>query len=269
MSFKKNKAFSLVEISVVIVILMIMIAGLIQSSRVIKNMRLTTARSVTQSSAMPWINYIVTWYDATAADAFIDGETDDADLISRWNGAEIRYSDRITLTQVDDTKKPALVSNGMYGLPSIKFDGINDYLQSENLEQAILSYRSGTAFIVFEPKTVVSTEKRSIFYQGSECGREFDLAYSFNNIKGNFGLASSSEGCGSTSATTSSFDFVVPNEKIISSIVIYQAPMANNSIDNIKIFRNGYLQTSSAINGGYNSPIIESSKTIFGNEYFN
>jgi hypothetical protein len=47
---------------------------------------------------------------------------------------------------------------------------------------------------------------------------------------------------------------------MISSIVIYQAPMANNSIDNIKIFRNGYLQTSSAINGGYNSPIIESSK---------
>lgn len=260
MSFKKNKAFSLVEISVVIVILMIMIAGLIQSSRVIKSMRLTTARSVTQSSAMPWINYIVTWYDATATDAFIDSETDDGDLISRWNGAEIRYSDRIMLTQVDDTKKPVLVSNGMYGLPSIKFDGINDYLQSENSEQAILSYRSGTAFIVFEPKTVASTEKRSIFYQGSECGREFDLAYSFNNIKGNFGLASSSEGCGSTSATTSSFDYVVPNEKIISSIVIYQAPMTNNSIDNIKIYRNGYLQTSSAINGGYNSPIIESSK---------
>ena len=260
MSFKKNKAFSLVEISVVIVILMIMIAGLIQSSRVIKSMRLTTARSVTQSSAMPWINYIVTWYDATAADAFVESENDDGDMISFWNGAEIRYSDRIKLAQVDDTKKPILVSNGMYGLPSIKFDGIDDYMQSENIEQSILSYRSGTAFIVFEPKTVVSTEKRSILYQGSECGREFDLGYSFNNVKGNFGLASSSENCGSTNATTSSFDYVVQNEKIISSIVVYQTPMVSGVTDNIKIYRNGYLQNVSKVNTGYNSPVIESSK---------
>ena len=260
MSFKKNKAFSLVEISVVIVILMIMIAGLIQSSRVVKSMRLNTARNVTQSSAMPWINYIVTWYDATASDAFIDSETDDADTISRWNGAEIRYTDRITITQVDDTKKPTLVSNGMYGLPSVKFDGVDDYMQSENLESSILTYRSATAFIVFEPKTVISTEKRSLLYQGSECGREFDLGYSFNNVKGNFGLASSSNSCGSTSATTTSFDFVVQNEKMISSIVVYQAPMTSGSTENIKIYRNGYLQSVSAINNGYNSSSIESTK---------
>ncbi len=260
MSFKKNKAFSLVEISVVIVIVMIMIAGLIQSSRVIKSMRLTTARSVTQSSAMPWINYIVTWYDATAADAFIDSETDDADLISRWNGAEIRYSDRINLIQVDETKKPTLVSNGMYGLPSVKFDGVDDFMESENPEQSILTYRSATVFVVLEPKTVASTEKRSILYQGSECGREFDLGYSFDNVKGNFGLASSSQNCGSTNATTTSFDYVVQNEKMISSIVIYQSPMISGTTDNIKIFRNGYLQNISKINTGYNSPIIESSK---------
>jgi len=258
---KKNKAFSLVELSVVIVIVMIMIAGLIQSSRLIGAMRISTARNVTQSSAMPWINYIVTWYDATAADAFLESETDDGDKISRWNGAEVRYSDRINLDQVDDAKKPIFTSNGMYGLPSVKFDGIDDYLGSENLEQLILTYRSASVFIVFEPKTIVSDEKRSILYQPSVCGREFDVGYNFSS-KGNFGLSSGSgSDCGGQiNATTSGIDFAVQNEKIVASLIVYQSPMEVGNTSNIKIFRNGYSQTVSAVSNGYTSALIESTK---------
>lgn len=256
----KNKAFSLIEISVVIVIVMIMIAGLMQASRVIGSMRITTARNVTQSSAMPWINYIVTWYDATATDAFIESETNDGNKVSRWNGAEIRYSDRINIIQVDDTKKPIFVSNGMYGLPSIKFDGVDDYFASEQIEQSILTYRSGAVFIVFEPKTTSSTAKRSIFYQPSVCGREFDVGYGFGGQVSNFGLASSSESCGSTNATTSGLNYVVPNEKIVVSMNIYQAPMIKGDTSNIKIYRNGYLETTSKVNEGYNSTLIETTK---------
>ena len=262
MSCKKNRAFSLIEISVVIVIVMIMIAGLLQASRVVGNMRIATARNVTQSSAMPWINYIVTWYDATASDAFLESETDDGDKVSRWNGAEVRYSDRINLDQIDDAKKPIYTSNGMYGLPSIKFDGVDDYFGSENLEQAVLTYRSGTVFVVFEPKTISTTIKRSIFYQPTECGREFDVGYGFGGGQGNFGLASSSGLCGDTNATTSGPDFVVQNEKIVASLVIYQAPMVKGDTSNIKIFRNGYLaqETNSKVNLGYNSALIENTK---------
>jgi hypothetical protein len=256
---KKNKAFSLVELSVVIVIVMIMIAGLIQSSRIIGAMRISTARNVTQSSSMPWINYIVTWYDATASDAFLESETDDGDKISRWNGAEVRYTDRINLNQTDDDKKPIYVSNGMYGLPSIRFDGIDDYLGSENLEQSILTYRSASVFIVFEPKVVTANDKRSILYQPSECGREFDVGYNFAS-KGNFGIASSSESCGQTNATASGIDFVVQNEKIVASLIIYQTPMASGDITNIKSFRNGYLEKLYKVNNGYTSSLMENTK---------
>ena len=259
MSHKTNKAFSLIEISVVIVIVMIMIAGLLQGSRVISSMRITTARNVTNSSAMPWINYIVTWYDVTAGDAFVESENDDGDKISRWNGAELRYTDRVNLTQTDETKKPILISNGMYGLPSLKFDGVDDYFMSENLEQSVLSYRSGSVFIVFEPKTTSATAKRTIFYQPVECGREFDVGYGFNGLAGNFGLASSSGDCGSTSATTSGLNYVVTNEKIVASMVISQAPMVQNDVSNIKIYRNGFLETSTKVGVGYNSALIENS----------
>ena len=261
MSCRKNRAFSLIEISVVIVIVMIMIAGLLQGSRVISSMRITTARNVTNSSAMPWINYIVTWYDVTAGDAFVESENDDGDKISRWNGAELRYTDRVNLTQTDETKKPILISNGMYGLPSLKFDGVDDYFMSENLEQSVLSYRSGSVFIVFEPKTTSATAKRTIFYQPVECGREFDVGYGFGGNVGNFGLASSSEDCAvGTNATTSSLNYVVTNEKIVASMVISQAPMVQNDVSNIKIYRNGFLETSTKVGVGYNSALIENSK---------
>ena len=256
---KKNKAFSLVELSVVIVIVMIMIAGLIQSSRIIGAMRIATARNVTQSSAMPWINYIVTWYDATAADAFLESETDDGDKISRWNGAEVRYSDRINLNQTDDVKKPIYTSNGMYGLPSIKFDGVDDYLGSENLEQSILTYRSASVFIVFEPKTITASDKRSILYQPEVCGREFDVGYNFGS-KGNFGIASSSGTCGTTNATTSGIDFVVQNEKIVVSLIIHQSPVTVGDTSNIKTFRNGYLESVSKVNAGFTSQLAQDTK---------
>jgi hypothetical protein len=147
----------------------------------------------------------------------------------------------------------------MYGLPSIKFDGIDDYLGSENLEQSILTYRSASVFVVFEPKTIISNEKRSILYQPSECGREFDVGYNLNS-KGNFGLASGSESCGQINATTSGIDFAVQNEKIVASLIVYQSPMVLGNPSNIKIFRNGYLQSVSNINSGYTSSLIENTK---------
>ncbi|NBX52644.1 MAG: prepilin-type N-terminal cleavage/methylation domain-containing protein [Proteobacteria bacterium] len=273
-SLKKphQHAFSLVELAVVILILGVLIAGLVQSSRLITNMRLNVARDVTQSSAMPWINYIVTWYDSTAIDAFNESDTDDGDLISRWNGAEIRYSDRINLVQTDSTKKPTYVSNGMFGLPSVKFDGTSDILESESSNQDVLTYRSGTIFVVFEPKTVNSANKKTIFFNTSSCDTELDFGMSFNNVKGAIGIASavSGEGCSTTYATQSSGDFAVPNEKIVASLIIYQSPTTQGSTDNIKIFRNGNLWSSNQVNAqSFNSPTISSSqKYSSGNNKF-
>lgn len=160
---KKISAFSLVEISVVIIILMVMIAGLVQSSRLIVASRLSSARNLTSSSAMPWINYIVAWHDTTSIDAFLEEENNNGKKVSSWSGAEIRYNDRVNLVQDDDAKKPILTMNSLYGLPALKFDGIDDYLISKNPEQDVLSYRSGSIFLVFEPREVVSNKKNTIF----------------------------------------------------------------------------------------------------------
>lgn len=52
MSFniKSNKAFSLIELSIVILIIGILVAGVTQSSRLINQIKLSLAQSITRSS---------------------------------------------------------------------------------------------------------------------------------------------------------------------------------------------------------------------------
>jgi len=249
---KLKSAFSLVELAVVIVIVGIMIAGIIQSSRLINNMRLNVARDLTQSSAMPWINYIVTWYDATAGDAFNEKETNDGNNISRWNGAEVRYQDRINLVQENNDKKPKYIIHGMNGLPSVKFDGVNDILESEFSNQDVLTYRSASIFAVFEVKNI-DTTKRTLFFNKGDCGKQLDLAMNINNSSGSIGVASGYNGetaCSTSNATYSSAGFIKGFERVIASVVINQGPIASDSTDNVKIYRNGNIDSSNSINSG-------------------
>ena len=275
MNKKIKSAFSLVELAVVIVVVGIMIAGIMQSSRLINNMRLNVARDLTQSSAMPWINYIVTWYDATAGDAFNEKETNDGDLISRWNGAEVRYQDRINLLQDNDTKKPKFIIHGMNGLPSIKFDGVNDILESEFSNQDVLTYRSASLFAVFEVKNV-NTTKGTLFFNKGDCERQLDLAMNINNSSGSVGIASgynAETACSTSYATYSNSNFVKPFERVVIAVVINQGPIASDSTSNVKIYRNGNLETSNSINsGGANnfnsSAMVNEQRYAYGNNKF-
>ncbi|MFM7620300.1 MAG: prepilin-type N-terminal cleavage/methylation domain-containing protein, partial [Alphaproteobacteria bacterium] len=49
----KTQAFSLIELSIVILIIGILVAGVTQSSRLVNQFRLTSARNITLSSPLP------------------------------------------------------------------------------------------------------------------------------------------------------------------------------------------------------------------------
>jgi len=266
---KLSKGFSLVELSVVVVIVMVMISGLLQSSRIIGSMRVNTARNVTQSSAMPWVNYIVSWQDSTAEDAFKEEETDDGDKISRWNGAEVRYSDRINLIQSNSNNQASYKANGMFGLPSVLFDGTDDFFESERTEQDVLTYRSASIFGVFEAVEINTTDKRTIFFNPADnCGLELEISHSSDNKSGNLAVSSNS-GCGGTpNATSSPFGFFVNNEKVVMSIIIFSSPTDLGSTANIKFFKNGFLLDSNQVgSNSYNSSLINTLKSYSANSH--
>jgi prepilin-type N-terminal cleavage/methylation domain-containing protein len=61
----KSSGFSLIELSIVILIIGILIAGVTQGSRLVKQSKVKTAKTLTQSSDAIGINDMVLWLDAT------------------------------------------------------------------------------------------------------------------------------------------------------------------------------------------------------------
>ncbi len=81
---KSKKAFSLIELSIVILIIGIIIAGVTQSSRLIARFYLQSARSLTQSSPVSSISDIVLWVETTLEGSFIDNQAQDQARVSIW-----------------------------------------------------------------------------------------------------------------------------------------------------------------------------------------
>jgi len=67
---KNLKAFSLIELSIVILIIGILVAGVTQSSRLISQMRLTSLRNITRSSVVPTIQNLTLWLETTMLESF-------------------------------------------------------------------------------------------------------------------------------------------------------------------------------------------------------
>ena len=126
---KKNKAFSLVELSVVILIIGILIAGVTQSGRLIRQIKLSTARSVTSSSDVASIRDITAWFEASTEGVFTDTnentDIEDKAEIKYWRDVNPQKSkgDKPVLANVASNAKPKYASNGINGIPSVYFDG--------------------------------------------------------------------------------------------------------------------------------------------------
>lgn len=63
---KPNKGFSLVELSIVILIIGVLIAGVSQGIDLLQDSRLAAARMLTQSSRVNSIKNLVTWLETTS-----------------------------------------------------------------------------------------------------------------------------------------------------------------------------------------------------------
>ena len=61
-----KKAFSLIELSIVILIIGILVAGVTQSSRLVSQFRLLSARNITQSSPVHSIKDLLIWLETTS-----------------------------------------------------------------------------------------------------------------------------------------------------------------------------------------------------------
>ena len=119
---KASKAFSLIELSIVILIIGIIVAGITQSSRLVTQSKLKSAQNLTSSSPVAGIKSVSLWLEPTL-DASFPSSLDDEAFITQWNDTNPQTPSKLYAVPASGSSSLNIAydSNGINGLPSIKF----------------------------------------------------------------------------------------------------------------------------------------------------
>ena len=164
--FKRNqKGFSLIEISVVIIIIGILIAGISQALDIVDEANLKGARSASRGSRVSRTKDLVLWLDATADGAVLNSANKQAldnESVAQWKDSNPNSTDGFVLSGV----APQYNANKTSGLPSIYFSGSSHLKLSNKFDNSTGEY---TIYLIYQPAVVANTvimEKRSTAQTG-------------------------------------------------------------------------------------------------------
>ena len=85
---KINKAFSLIEIAIVITVIAVISAGIINGLKIAASTKLKLSTHLTENSPILSMQNLDLWYETTLTDEsliFVNGNIDDGAKISGWN----------------------------------------------------------------------------------------------------------------------------------------------------------------------------------------
>jgi len=200
---QKYSGFSLIELSIVILIIGILIAGVTQGSRLVRESRLKTARTITESSDVNSIKDVILWLDAANEDTIATGtlasneygnaEQDDA--VVGWKDRNVQLSGDIVLAPHQDASAPKYQKSGINGLPSIRFtsdnlgyDDFQFFVENYSIFAVIRPLSAGTQYIV-NVSTIDTTSLHGLVFSLESSGFIRFLhrsPYSVNSTSGNF-----------------------------------------------------------------------------------
>lgn len=127
-----KKGFSLIELSITILIIGVLVGAIYSGSQILDKIRLVSARSVTQSSPISSMTNLIAWWETTSSNSFLSENPNNDDSIIQWNDISPNKIDKISLTQSNSSYQPKYIKKSVSGLPALKFDG-NDRFITDNI----------------------------------------------------------------------------------------------------------------------------------------
>jgi len=234
-------------------------------------LRLLYGRFVSNNSTMQWINYVEAWYDATDSQSFGIDQISDNSKVSGWQSSKIRYNTPINLIQNDDKSKPLYITKGIAGLPSLKFDGIDDFLFSKHIQPNVFQYKSASLFAVIKNDQITTpANQQTLFYQEGVCQKYFDVSIDRLSASGNF---DSDHNCQPSQSSRYLLNFTSKkylDSHYILGLVFKRDDFANHHEYKITLYINGHAQDIQIIKVPKNilaKPSLNPDNMSFGNFY--
>ncbi|MFM7620549.1 MAG: prepilin-type N-terminal cleavage/methylation domain-containing protein [Alphaproteobacteria bacterium] len=249
-----KKAFSLIELSIVILIIGILVAGVTQSSRLVRQIRLATASQITRSSEISTIKDLVFWAETSLENSLVNTaggfSFDENSPIQTWNDNNPQSTLKINVSQATSAYQPFYKNSGINGLPSLSFNGGQLLLSQVGSVPLPANDKNYTFVIVWRANNVNAVGGQILMSQDVQSGAINALG-SFYVTGGVYGFAGNNNDLTNVG--------VVTNKDYISIITVN-----NNVANNISIYTN----SNTAVNGNTSGPGGNFSNLSLGNYNF-
>lgn len=177
---KKNlRAFSLFEMSMVIIIISLTIAGITLSTRLIGQSSLARAKILTKNSPVKDIENLLFWFETSLEESFILNEIGDANSISVWKNLALNQTFSADATQTSGASQPKfyekIINNS---IPVLRFDGNSDWLLLNNL---VIKKLLNSPYTIFVVEMRTSSKSGNYFIGGSDSGSGENLVLGYKD----------------------------------------------------------------------------------------
>jgi len=146
---QKRSGFTIVELSIVIIIIGIVLAGITSATRMVYQFKLTTARSITTGAGVNSIYGLLLWFDSTAEKAISDSESMDGNTVTKWYDTNPQQVFKYTLSQNISANRPTYVAKGQNGLPVLRFASTSATVQTMSTNSIINDLANNPSFTAF------------------------------------------------------------------------------------------------------------------------
>ncbi len=162
-----KKAFSLIELSLVILIIGVLIAAVAQGSRLVAKNKLNAARALTQSSPVNDIDGVSFWVESTLEESFLETQRVDNAPISAWNDINAASNKKKNFSRVTNDTLSVYKESGINNIPSIYFNGsVATSNSTLNIPVILTPSNHFTIFMVEQSLELNISNPAIVFYNG-------------------------------------------------------------------------------------------------------
>ncbi len=158
---KIKQAFSLLETSIVILVISLLVFSISEIQDMIDSAKLNNANSLTESSPVAGISDLKMWLESTSENSFQASEASDGSSVSTWYDLNPQSIVKNNAT-ASTTAKPTYTVDAGLGLPLLRFDGVANFMSFDG------TYLIGKSYTIFVVESRRSAKNDNYFIAGSD-----------------------------------------------------------------------------------------------------